>query len=62
MEEKTLPMITFTLPSSAITKKENFSNLFRVCPSDIYQAMALVELTKKFFWEKNWNFNSQGQT
>ena len=52
MEEKTLPMITFTSPSSVITKKENFSNLFRVCPSDTYQAMALVELIKNFFWEK----------
>ena len=52
MEEKIFPMITFTLPLSAITKKENFSNLFRVCPSDTYQAMALVELIKKFFWEK----------
>ena len=60
-KKNTLPMITFTLPSSAITKKENFSNLFRVCLSDTYQAMALVELIKKIFWEKNWNFNSQGQ-
>ena len=47
-----IPMITYASTSTVLARKTMYPNLFRVCPSDSCQAMAIAELVEQYNWDK----------
>ena len=45
-----LPQISYASTSPALTDRRRYKSFFRTVPSDIYQAMALVDIMKHFGW------------
>lgn len=45
-------MLSYASTSTVLSKKTNYPNLFRMCPSDEHQANALSDLAEKYLWNK----------
>ena len=46
-ENFNLPQISYASTSPALTDRRRYKSFFRTVPSDIYQAMALVDIMKQ---------------
>lgn len=52
IKNRGIPMLSYASTSTVFSKKSNYPNLFRMSPSDEYQANALADLTERYMWDK----------